>query len=127
MKQFRKLILASTLTISAFTAGFAGGNGYGTLLESSTDLQNRVKNMIHIPISTQTELTGEVDFVFRINDQGRLEVLSASGDHAEVVLSLKDELDDAKVNADHALVGKTYRMNFRYSTQKDQATSPQAI
>lgn len=127
MKHLRKLVLASTLTISGFTAGFAGGNGYGALLESSADLQTRVKNMIHIPVPTQGELNGEVDFVLRVNNQGRLEVISASGDHAEVVISIKNDLDDAKVNADGALVGKTYRMNFKYSTQEGQATSPQAI
>lgn len=127
MKQFRKLILASTLTLSGFAAVIAGGTDYGTLVDNPTALQNKVINLISIPVPTQGEFKGEVDFVFRVNAQGRIEVLSAVGDHAEVVLTIKKALDDERINVDHALVGKTYRMNFKYQTPQDRETSPEAI
>jgi len=123
VKQFRKLILASALTITGFASAYAGGAGYGAPLDSSSDLTLRVKNMIHIPAPAVGELQGEVDLVFRVNANGRLEVLSASCDHQQVLLQLKEDLDNAKVNVDRTLTGKTYKMSFRYSSRSQSATA----
>ena len=114
------------LTVTGFTFGFAGGHGYGSLIENSADLQQRVTNMIQIPVPAQGELAGEVYLVFRVDQQGRLDVLSVTGDHTEVISQLKEDLSNTKVNADNSLKGKTYKMNFKYNSQAS-GSSPQSI
>ena len=114
------------LTVTGFSIGFAGGHGYGSLIENPADLQQRVTNMIQIPVPAQGELAGEVYLVFRVDQNGRLDVLSATGDHLEVISQVKEDLSHTKVNADNSLKGKTYKMNFKYSSQAS-GSSPQAI
>ncbi len=115
MKQIKQLLIALLFSAASFSAAFAGGNSYGQPVDNAAALQERVQDLIHVPVNGR-DLNGTLELVFRIDDFGRIEVLTVDGKDTYMTKQVETDLDNQRINVAQEFTGKVFRMKLRYGS-----------
>jgi hypothetical protein len=83
-------------------------------------VQNQLSSLLTFSNDQITPMYGEVDFVVRLLDNGRLEVLAITGESKYAVSQVKRILESSRLLFAPFMVGKAFRIGLEYG---DQANS----
>lgn len=117
MKTLKTILTVMLLTLSLNS--FAdGGNSLarsGKSSKSSYGIQYQMSKLLNLPSQViTTELHGEVDVTFRVNEMGWIQVVHVEGTTPETVERVERVLRKTKLHVAPEYVGKTFKFNLNY-------------
>jgi hypothetical protein len=118
MKTFLILLTAIALFSAApiSAAMPTGNNAVTTLATDVQGVQSQLSRLLAISSNQITTMKGKVNFVIRLQENGRLEVLEIDGDVRYSVDQVRKVLENAKLFISPAMVGKSFRVGLQYGS-----------
>lgn len=113
-------ILFATVFMFGTTPLKAAGPTTQTTTSCATNargVQHQLANLLTFSSDQITPMIGEVDFIVRLRENGRLEVLDINGESKYSVAKVKQVLESSRILIAPFMVGKAFRIGLQYGSQ----------